>query len=132
MYSFQKWASDDFWSVESRAWSKRRPYLWVLQALYLPHRLVCKTGRRLFQSPYGVCTGLHCIRRRNLPKPVGYTYGLMLYWAKIGRTHREPRECMIQLHRRRVISYGIPPTTVSYDSTSLTSWGTSVGLMHAI
>ena len=37
IYRLQRWASDEFGSVESRALYKRRPYMWVLQALYLPH-----------------------------------------------------------------------------------------------
>ena len=31
--------------------------------------LICKTGRRLFRSPYGVCTGPHCIRRVTFRNP---------------------------------------------------------------
>ena len=42
----------------------------------------------------------------HLPKPVGYTYEFT--GPKIGRTHSEPGERMWQLHRRRLISYGLP------------------------
>ena len=70
--------------------------------------LVCKTGRRLFQSPYGVCTGPHCIRRDTFQNLWGTLPGSCYTGPKIGRTHREPGERMWQLHRMRVISYGLP------------------------
>ena len=107
MLSFQIWASVDFGPVQSRTLSKRRPYLWVLQALYVPH-----TG--LQDWPYVV------------PKPVRRLHGPALHpmWSgrnllgkrtgsshtgqKITRTHGESGERMWQLHRRRLISYGLP------------------------
>ena len=36
---------------------------------YICHIPFCKTGHRVFQSPYGVCTGPHCIRRGTLRNP---------------------------------------------------------------
>ena len=57
-------------------------------------------------APYWSATGVGCSKDRTasarartasegaLPKPVGYTYGLMLYWVKNARTHSEPGERM--------------------------------------
>ena len=99
IYSFQRWASDDFGPIESRAWSKRRPYLWVLQALYLPHTGL-QDWPKVVPMPVRRLHGPALHPKGHLPKSVRYTYGLMLYWAKIARTHREPGERMCQLHRR--------------------------------
>ena len=70
--------------------------------------LVCKTDRRLFQSPYDICTGPHCIQSGTFRNPWGTCTGSCYTGPKIRRTHRAPRERMSHLHRRRVISYGLP------------------------
>ena len=90
MLIFQRWDSVDFGPVESRAWSKRRPYLWVLQAMYLPHTGL-KTGRRLFQSLYGVCTDPHCIRRGTFRNPWATHTGSCYTGQKLSRTQRTGR-----------------------------------------
>ena len=93
--------------------------------------LVWKTGRRLPQSPYGVCTDPHCIQRGTFRNLWGTRTGSCYTGPKIARTHREQGKRMSQMHRRRVISNGLLRTTASYSSPSLTSRGTPVGLMHA-
>ena len=75
IYSFQRWASDDFGPVESRAWSKRLPYMWILQAPHWSARLAVSCSKARTASARAAPKG-------HLPKPMGYTYGLMLYWAK--------------------------------------------------
>ena len=43
MYSFQRWASDDFGPIESRAWSKRRPYMGSTGLVFAPYWLIRQT-----------------------------------------------------------------------------------------
>ena len=81
-----------FGLVDSRVWSERLPYVWVLQALYLHLS-------DLQDWPYGVPKPvLH--RKGHLINPYGtrscYTK------PKLVRTHREPGEHMWQLHHGRV------------------------------
>ena len=54
--------------------------------------LVCKTGRSLFQSPYGVYTGPHCIRRDTFRNSWGTSTGSCYTGAKTAKTYSENRE----------------------------------------
>ena len=60
--------------------------------------LVCSTGPVFAQ---------YCIRRGPYRNPWDTRMGSCNIGPKIARTHREPGERMWQLHRRRVISYGL-------------------------
>ena len=70
--------------------------------------LVSKTDCMLFQNPYGIFTGPHCIQRDTFRNPWGIRTGSCYTWPKIARTYRELGERMRQLHRKRVISYRLP------------------------
>ena len=70
--------------------------------------LVCKTVRRLFQSPYGICTGPHCIRRGKPSETRGVHVRVHAILGQKSEEHTENRERMWQFHRSRVISYGLP------------------------
>ena len=81
MLIFHRWDSVDFGPVESRAWSKTAPILMGSTGhVFAPYwsedwpEIVPKPVRRLHGS------ALH--PKGHLPKPVGCTYGFMLYWAK--------------------------------------------------
>ena len=60
----------------------------------------CSKALRCLQGP-----ALHL--KEHLPKPGGYTYGFMLYWAKYHKNTQRTGERMWPLHHRRLISYGL-------------------------
>ena len=77
--SFQRWASDNFGLIESRAWSKRRPYMGSTGPVFAAY---CKTGQSVVPKPVRRLHGPALHLKGHLPKPVGYTYRFMLDWAK--------------------------------------------------
>ena len=134
MYSFQRWASDDFGPVDSRACQIRKAPIIVgstgpVLAPYCSARLQC--NRRVFQSPYGVCTGRHCIRRGTFRSSESRRVHVRVH-AILGQNRKNTRRTG-RTHVTIASQEGtdFPRTTDSFGSPSLTGRGTPVGLMHA-
>ena len=122
-YSFQRWDSADFVHGPKGAHT-----CWFYRPCICPI-LDCKTGHRLFQSQYGVCTGPHCIRRDTFRNPWGHVQVDAILGQK-SQEHTENRENACNTYiRRRVISYGLlTDHRLLWLRPSLTSRGTPMGL----
>ena len=92
VYSFQRWASDDFEPSlrrESCVVQKAPIFVGSTGPVFAPY-----WSARLVVGCSKASARARTASEGHLPKPVGYTDGFMLYWAKNRKKYREPDEGM--------------------------------------